>query len=267
MNKIKIENDIVVDAQLSSKVKLSFLEKNENFMVNKIVIDVIGNTKLEIFYYNESALKLDILIRIAEGIKTDILEIRTGKQMKIQYRYELDTNSTLKIQKFHHITGIKELDTIYLNGSGAQIDYLLKTLSTAREKYDITVHHKADHTKSLIHSHGVNILEGTIQFHVSGIIPNGKKGCELNQNNRIINLSDQTCSIQPDLFIDEYDVIASHSAHIGTFREEELFYLESRGIKKEEATRLLVKGFLFSNLDLPSKRKKEAENIIDQYWR
>ena len=64
MNKIMIENDIVKTLAISSKIKVSFLEKDEEFMVNKLVIDILSDSKLEIDYHNETAFKLDILIRI-----------------------------------------------------------------------------------------------------------------------------------------------------------------------------------------------------------
>lgn len=267
MNKIKIENDIVVEKEINKKVRLSFLEKNENFMVNKLVIDLLENTTLEIEYHNETAQKLDILIRVFEGVNAKVLELRDGNLMKIQYRYELDNDSTLDIQKFHHINGIKELDNIYLNGRNSKIDYTLKTISHVREKYDITVYHEGKNTESMIRTNGVNLLDGSLDFHVTGIVPNGKTGAKLDQKNRIINLNNQKCSIHPNLFIDEYDVIANHSAWIGKFREDELFYLESRGLSEKMAMNLLVKGFLLSNLELSNKRKEELVNIIGEYWR
>ncbi len=267
MNKITVENDIVVSTKLSSKIRASFLEKSEEFLVNKLVIDILADSKLEITYHNNTANKLDILIRVREGVNAKILEIRTGNLMKIQYRYELDNESTLMIQKFHDIKGIKELDTIYLNGENAKIDYTIKTISKAREKYDITVYHQGKKTESKIKTNGVTIEEGTLDFHVSSIVKSGKIGCIVDQKNRIINLNDQKSSIHPNLFIDEYDVTANHSAYIGTFRKEELFYLESRGISRNLATNLLVKGFLLANLELSFKNKEKIEDIINQYWR
>ncbi len=267
MNKIKIENDIIVESNLNQKVRLSFLEKSQDFMVNKIVIDLLEDTNLEIEYNNENALKLDILIRVAEGVTAKVQEFRNGNLMKIQYRYELDNHSFLNIQKFHHMNGMKELDTIYLNGHNSKIDYTLKTISKVREKYDITVYHEGKNTESMIRTNGVNLLDGSLDFHITGIVPNGKTGAKLDQKNRIINLNNQKCSIHPNLFIDEYDVVANHSAWIGKFREDELFYLESRGLSETLAMNLLVKGFLLSNLELSNKRKEELVSIINQYWR
>lgn len=266
MNKIKIENDIVTSLELTSKVKISFLEQTEQFTVNKLVIDFVEDTNLELIYHNETAQKLDILIRVSEGVKAKIFEIKTGNVMKVQYRYELDNNSDLKVQKFYHAVGMKEMDLVYLNGENARIEYMLKTISQAREKYDITIYHQAKNTKSFIQTNGINLLDGTLDIHISNLVPNGKSGCVADQNSKIINLNDQKCSIHPNLFIDEYDVIANHSAWIGKFREEELFYLKSRGISLENAIHLLAKGFLLSKLDLSNNQKEEIINIINQYW-
>ena len=50
------------------------------------------------------------------------------------------------------------------------------------------------------------------------------------------------------MLIEEYDVEASHSAKIGSFNEENLFYMESRGLNRKEAINLLTNGFLKRNL-------------------
>lgn len=40
------------------------------------------------------------------------------------------------------------------------------------------------------------------------------------------------------------EVKASHSASVGRIDEEQLFYLESRGVEKHDAEKLIIKGFL-----------------------
>ena len=46
------------------------------------------------------------------------------------------------------------------------------------------------------------------------------------------------------LVIDEYDCMASHGASIGAIDEEELYYLMSRGLTRENSERLIVEGFI-----------------------
>lgn len=62
------------------------------------------------------------------------------------------------------------------------------------------------------------------------------KGLTLNKNAMIKAL--------PNLFIDEYDVIANHAASIGSLNPDDLFYLMSRGLSKNEASRIIIMGFI-----------------------
>ncbi|NPA47476.1 MAG: SufD family Fe-S cluster assembly protein [Thermococci archaeon] len=56
----------------------------------------------------------------------------------------------------------------------------------------------------------------------------------------------------------------SHEAAIGRIREEELFYLMSRGLDEEKATQLIVKGFLAPMLkDIPAEFLVEIRKIVE----
>ncbi|AFK22776.1 SufD family Fe-S cluster assembly protein [Pyrococcus sp. ST04] len=60
------------------------------------------------------------------------------------------------------------------------------------------------------------------------------------------------------------DAELSHEAAIGKIREEELFYLMSRGLSEEKATQLIVKGFLEPMLkDIPVEFLVEIRKIIE----
>src|SRR3989344_1603905 len=54
---------------------------------------------------------------------------------------------------------------------------------------------------------------------------------------------------EPKLEIEANEVKASHAATVGRIDDEELFYLQSRGIKQGEAERLIVTGFLNQVID------------------
>lgn len=267
MNRIIIENDIVKDKKLDSSIEYSFMEKNILFDVNQIKLRIKKNTQLEIMQTTTEDTKLELIIDVIENVSVNILEIHTGSKSKLQYKYLLDQNSHITIEKFYDIETVKQLDLIYLNGPKASMNYLLKTISTDKEKYDITVYHNAKETQSNITTGGVNIEAGKLIFNVTGIIPKGMEDCSITQNNRIINVTTNQCIIQPNLFIDEYNVTANHAAHIGSFKQEELFYLESRGIPEEVAKQLLIKGFLLADFTMLEWKKDQIENMINHYWR
>ena len=115
-------------------------------------------------------------------------------------------------------------------------------------------------TISDITTHGVNI-SGNLYFNVTTYIPKGMVSSVTNQNNRIINLTNNECTIRPNLLIDEYDVIANHSALIGSFKDEEIFYMQRLGIDKNTANKLLIEGFLKSKLN------NTLSNNFKKYWR
>ena len=87
----------------------------------------------------------------------------------------------------------------------------------------------------------------------------------INQNNRIINLNDKLCQINPNLYIDENDVTANHSAYIGKFRDDEIFYLQRLGLSYIDATKLLLKGFLSNGMT--KYMDKHINKLTKKYWR
>ena len=154
---------------------------------------------------------------------------------------------------------------VNLNGEGSSIKRVLKTVSRECEQYDMMVYHNAVRTASDLINHGVNIEDGKLNFHVSSFVPEKKLGCMVNQDNRIINLTNNECIIKPNMYIDCFDVVANHSAFVGAFKDFEMFYLQSRGIPYQEALKLLVNGFLVSKL--PLEQQEYFEEMMEKYWR
>jgi Fe-S cluster assembly protein SufD len=73
--------------------------------------------------------------------------------------------------------------------------------------------------------------------------PNAQKTNAM-QTNRNIILSDSAFARSiPNLEIEANDVRCGHAASVGPVEEEQLFYLMSRGIPRDEAEKLIVFGF------------------------
>jgi Fe-S cluster assembly scaffold protein SufB len=267
MNKIKIVNDIIIDSSIDDSIEVTVLEKNDFFSVNSIKLKIIKDTNLEIEYNSDDDVKIDIFINVFENVNFNLFEHRSGHKTKVQYKYYLEENSYSKINKFYTSDSVQELDIINLNGVGAQIDYNFKTISTGCEKYDLMIYHNYRNTVSNINNNGVNIKDGSLVFNITSIVLNDKKGCLLNQNNRIVNLNNNKCEVNPNLLVEENDVEANHSALIGRFSDEEMFYLQSRGISETLALNLLIKGFLIDGLTIDDDQKSRVNQIIDNYWR
>lgn len=259
MNTIILEKNKIIKKDIDDSISLKLEDKD----IKVLNIKILKDTDIFINQKTDKKEKLDININLNKNVKCNLIEYKEEGKYKIKYKYNLEENTYLNILKINDVKKAKEFIVFNLDGKDAKVNYLLKTIAKDEEKYELMVYHNHKQTESNIINHGVNIKDGEIKFDVSGFVPKGIKDCLVDQKNRIINLTNNKCLIKPNLFIDEYDVVANHSAHIGKCKDEEMFYLQSRGINKKEAERLLIKGFLKQNLD---KEKELMENIINKYW-
>lgn len=265
MNKIIIDKEEIVLEKIDNKLDVKYEIRNNPFGITKVVINVLKNCSLEIDYLMDNS-KYDILFNIEPKVKFNLYEYKKGDKAKIQYTFNTSDNSNVNIYKFNNILNIKEMIIANLNGINSSIDYNFKSIATTKEVYDIVVSHNSKNTSSNIINNSLCTKDGKVYIQVSGYVDNGITGCELNQSNQIINLTDNKCEIRPNLYINEYDTIANHSALIGGFDNDELFYLQTRGISELEARKLLINGFLLSNIE-NKNMIKIIENNIKEYWR
>ena len=266
MNKIKVVNDNLEKANVSKYVQVEYYRKECLFAINDLKINVTKDSELDIEVDLKEDSKLNFNINIDSNVNLNLNIYTTGKLGKIQYKYTLGENSLCNVYKLQNVDTIKEMIIVNLNGINADFEYNFKTISNNKETYDYHIFHKYNNTISNIKNNGVCIDNGNIIYQVSSFVPKEINGCIVNQNNRIINLTNNKCEIKPNLYIDSFDVEASHSALIGKFSDEEMFYIQSRGIDYNSALKLLITGFLTSDIN----NKKLIKNIIkniEKYWR
>lgn len=176
--------------------------------------------------------------------------------------YNISENSKLIVYQY----GI-DIDNniiINLNGENASIEYHYSNINYEDHKYKIEVNHNSSKTISNIYNHGINVNDNKLDFDITGYIPNTSLKCECNQKNQILNIKEGKSTILPKLLIDNYDVVSSHSAYIGKFKDELLFYLMSRGISEKVSYDLLIKSFLVNgcdNTEIIEKLDKEIDKI------
>ncbi len=155
-----------------------------------------------------------------------------------------------------------------LVGEGSHSEVKAVAISAGRQiqAIDTRVTNKAPHSIGHILQHGVIRERGTLTFNGIGHILKGAKGADAQQESRVLMLSDQARGdANPILLIDENEVTAGHAASVGRVDPEEMYYLMSRGLRKEDAERLVIRGFLGSVLTaIPVKEvQKELVDVIE----
>ncbi|BDR56192.1 Fe-S cluster assembly protein SufD [Xylocopilactobacillus apis] len=122
-------------------------------------------------------------------------------------------------------------------------------------------------TKGNILQHGVILDRAKLVFNGIGQILKGARGSDSQQENRVLMLSEKARGdANPILLIDENDVTAGHAASVGRIDEEQLYYLESRGLDADMAKRLIIKGFLESVITVVESQRtqKMLRSVIER---
>jgi Fe-S cluster assembly protein SufD len=112
----------------------------------------------------------------------------------------------------------------------------------------VFVNHDAPHTRSRVNYKGALNGEGARSVWIGDVLIGRKAaGTDSYEQNRNLVLSDGTRADSiPNLEIETGDILgAGHASATGRFDDEQLFYLQARGISEAEARRLVVRGFLF----------------------
>src|SRR5690606_37309027 len=161
-----------------------------------------------------------------------------GKGARLKHVVVTLGGSVVRVNPSTHLVGEgadAELYGLYFADAGQFIEH------------QVFVHHDAAHTKSRVNYKGA--LQGDSAHTVwIGDVLIGQKGTATDsyEQNRNLLLSDGArADSVPNLEIETGDIVgAGHATTSGRFDDEQLFYLQSRGIAEEEARRLVVRGFL-----------------------
>ncbi|MCY3961424.1 MAG: Fe-S cluster assembly protein SufD [bacterium] len=143
------------------------------------------------------------------------------------------------------------LDT-HLSGRGATGDLISLYFGDGEQTLDFRTfqdHAAPDTTSSLLFKGAVDDASRSVYTGLIRVRPDAR-GTNAYQTNRNIKLSeDAWAESVPNLEIENNEVHCSHASAVGPIDNEQLFYLESRGVPTETAERLIVTGFFDEVLD------------------
>ena len=190
------------------------------------------------FFVEENA---ELLLLILD--KTPCAELHL-KHLKIHAR----ENARINIAFLNTAKGLSRTSfEIYLDGKNASANYFaLHFLNgKASAHTHLKIYQNAENTKS---SQFVrNILDETANASFDGSVKVKKDASEVFSSQLVntILLSDNAkIFVKPVLEIYHDNVECTHGATCGSLDREELFYLESRGLKKEDARKILICSFI-----------------------
>jgi Fe-S cluster assembly protein SufD len=157
-----------------------------------------------------------------------------------------------------------------LEGDNAESDLMAVYFGDHTQMLDFRTlqDHDAPNTRSDLLFKGA--VEDEAHSVYSGLIrlrPDARKAVA-NQTNRNLVLTEGAGADSiPNLEIEANDVKCSHASAVGPIDEEQLYYLESRGVRPEDAERLIVLGFfddVLERLPVPTLVRALRRSVVEK---
>jgi Fe-S cluster assembly protein SufD len=157
-----------------------------------------------------------------------------------------------------------------LTGQGAESDQLAVYFGDGTQMLDFRTlqDHDAPNTRSDLLFKGA--VEDSARSVYSGLVhlrPSAKKANASQTNRNLVLTEGASAESIPNLEIEANDVKCSHASTVGPIDDEQLYYLESRGIPPEEAERLIVLGFfddVFERLPVGALTRGLRRSVVDK---
>ncbi len=210
-------------------------------------VDALVDEVVEVIAQDASMLDVVSLQRWDDGVQHLALQkVQAHRDTSVRHLSVTTGGSTVRL--------LPECDLV---GPGAEVRPLGIYFADEGQWFDLQpyVRHIAPHAKSDVLFKGAlqgrsrTVFRGNIYVHKDAV------GTDTDENNRSLILTEGArADATPFLEIECADITAGHGSATGQIDALHLFYLESRGIPRDEALRLIVAGFfreVLGEIDLP----------------
>lgn len=103
--------------------------------------------------------------------------------------------------------------------------------------------------------------EANVLINAKGHVFKDTLNNSITEDVRAFNLDDSKVTIIPNLIVDSNDVIANHNVTVSNINNDNLFYLNSKGIDNKKAVELLKNAFLLSIFNDSEYKELVKENL------
>lgn len=174
-----------------------------------------------------------------------------GEQTRVYGRQRAVTDQASEFLNLHVVAGgdtVKYQIESSLEGRGSSSELFAVGVGSGKHRADFNTvqdHIAADTRSDLLFKSALQDHSQSIYYGITRV-GLGARNADANQQNRNLLLSKHAkADSDPVLEILTNDIIrCAHGATVGPVDEEQLFYMQSRGLTKPAAVSLLVRGFL-----------------------
>lgn len=255
-------------------------------------VDLNANRRILIIAEKNSQVKLLVCDHAVDDVNfavTQVTEIYADRDAQVDF-YELEENSvkTMKINKIfsdQQENSHVNISSMTLHNGTTRNDFRSKLSGKHAEVHigGLVINDKEQHTDNFVYidhavpdCHSNQLFKYAVDDRATGVfcgrimVEKDAQRTLAYQNNQNLLISDSAKMYsKPQLEIYADDVKCSHGLTTGHLDDDALFYLQARGIPKEEAEMLLMVAFTKDVVDMVriEKLRERLEMLIDKRFR
>ena len=272
-----------VSSDIEDYFKINFQSKENTIPYMGLNIEKNKSAKFFINFGNLVESNLYPLIEInleANSNLEMIIQVTSNHEINlinsIYARLEKDAGLSIHMVSTGGAFSRSRIDVdLFGNGSNFNIDGVYFGENKQTHDNRVFVNHLGQNTTSNMQTKGVLGDESTSIFTGTIHIAEGATKTESHQENRNILLSEKASAQSvPNMEILCDDVICGHGSSVGPIDENLYHYVMSRGINKEKAEKLLIKGFFnevinkdswdIINKEISSELIAKYDNVLER---
>ncbi len=258
------------NAEPDRPVVLKLHGTGEEVVWGHIVLDLGANSRAQIVLeYSGTARYAGVLsVLVGDGAKLTLVSVQGWDRDAVHAQHVgVRLGKDASIASTQVTLGgdlVRFVENVEYAGPGgdAEMSGLYIADAGQHQEHRLFVHHSAPNCRSNVTYKGALQGEGAHTVWVGDVLIGAQaEGTDTYEMNRNLVLTDGTrADSVPNLEIETGEIVgAGHASTTGRFDDEQLFYLQARGIREEEARRLVVRGFfaeLIHRIGIPSLQER-----------
>lgn len=227
--------------------------------MNKILIDKENNIEIK-----DNAVELDIKVKdLTLNIKGSVLinEICHKDNEELNLTINIEPKSSLIYNRFIlHNKANNNITINQYNTSNVSFNYSI----VATDKVELTINStlSGNDNETSIKVASVTEQKGKVIITSTADVLPKIENNNLLESIKILLLNNEESICIPNLLVSSNEVEVNHAATISGIPQDYLFYLSSKGLSNEAATKLIKNGYLINNLDINKNIKEQIMELI-----
>lgn len=227
--------------------------------MNKLLIDKENNIEIK-----DNAVELDIQVKeLTLNIKGNVLinEICKKDNEELNLTINIEPKSSLIYNRF--IIHNKANNNITINQDNtSNVSFNYSIVATDKVELTINSNLSGNENETSIKVASVTEQNGKVIITSTADVKPKIENNNLLESIKILLLNDEESICIPNLLVSSNEVEVNHAATISGIPQDYLFYLNSKGLSNEAATKLIKNGYLLNNLEINKDIKEQIMELI-----